>query len=347
MNEYKEKLVSPEEAVKVVKSGDKVHYGHFAMSPTFLDPYLAQRKEELEDVKVYGVTYPGLAQVGACDPTRDHFMYHSWHFSGGDRILHDQGLCNYIPMLYQEGPELINRYVEPGVVMIKVAPIDNRGYFNFSVSNSDTYCFVKKATKMIVEVCDKAPYCLGGNNEAVHISDVHMIVETDHKPLIQVPSIEPTEVDKKVAAHVLELIEDGSVIQLGIGGMPNAVGALLAHSDLKDLGCHTEVLVDAYVDMYEAGVMTGRRKAFDRERMVYTFALGSQKLYDFLHMNRAAASCSVDYTNNPNVASAHDHLVSVNNAIEIDFVWPGLLGIFRHSPHNRYGRPVGFYQRCF
>jgi acyl-CoA hydrolase len=93
---------------------------------------------------------------------------------------------------------------------------------------------------------------------------------------------------------------------------------MLAQSGLKDLGGHTEVLVDAFVDMFESGVMTGRRKAFDRGKMVYTFALGTQKLYDFLHMNRAAASCSVDYTNNPNVASAHEKLVSVNNAIEID-----------------------------
>jgi len=318
MNEYQNKVVSPEEAVNVVKSGDKVHYGHFAMSPTFLDPYLAKRKDELQDVKVYGVTYPGLAQVGACDETRDHFMYHSWHFSGGDRMLHDKGLCNYIPMLYQEGPELIRRYVDPGVVMIKVAPMDERGYFNFSVSNSDTYCFVKKATKMIVEVCNKAPYCLGGNNEAVHISDVDMIVETDNKPLIQVPFIAPTDVDKAVAAHVMKLIEDGSVIQLGIGGMPNAVGAMLAQSDLKDLGCHTEVLVDSYVDMFEAGVMTGRRKTFDRGKMVYTFALGSQKLYDFLHMNRAAASCSVDYTNNTFVIAQNYKPVSINGTIEVD-----------------------------
>ena len=285
MNEYQRKLVSPEEAVKTVKSGDSVHYGHFAMSPTFLDPYLAKRKDELTDVKVYGVTYPGIAQVGACDPTREHFIYHSWHFSGGDRLLHDKGLCNYIPMMYAEGPELINRYVEPGVLMIKVASMDNHGYFNFSTSNSDTYCFINKATKVIVEVCDKAPYCLGGNNEAIHISDVDMIVETDNQPLIQVPNIPPTDVDKAVAEHVMKLIEDGSVIQLGIGGMPNAVGAMIAQSDLKDLGGHTEVLVDAFVDMFESGVMTGRRKAFDKGKMVYTFALGSQKLYDFLHLN--------------------------------------------------------------
>ena len=318
MSEYRSKLVSPEEAVRVVKSGDTVHYGHFAMSPTFLDSYLAKRKEELKAVKVFAVTYPGLAQVAVNDPTREHFIYNCWHFSGGDRILHDKGLCNYVPILYHEGPDLMKHHVAPGVLMIKVAPMDKHGYFNFSTSCSCTYSYLTNATKVIVEVCDKAPYCLGGNDEALHISEVDMIVETDNKPLIQVPGIPPNDVDKVVAKHVMELIEDGSVIQLGIGGMPNAVGTMIARSDLKDLGGHTEMLVDAYVDMYESGVMTGKRKAFDRGKMVYTFALGTQKLYDFLHMNRACATYQVDYTNNPSIASQHDKLISINNAIEID-----------------------------
>ena len=318
VTEYRRKLVSPEEAVKVVKSGDKVAYGHFAMAPTFLDPYLAQRKDELKAVKVYGVVYPGLAQVATCDPTREHFIYNSWHFSGGDRMLHDKDLCNFVPMLYHEGPEIISRYCETDVFMFKVAPMDSHGYFNFSTSNSDTYAYAKKAKKVIVEVCDKAPYCLGGNLEAIHISDVDMIVETDNKPLIQVPEVAPSDVDKAVAGHIMKLIEDGSVIQLGIGGMPSAVGSMIANSDLKDLGAHTEILVDSYVDMYEAGVLTGKRKAFDKDRMAYTFALGTQKLYDFLHMNRTAASYPVDYTNSPSIAAQHDKLISINNAIEID-----------------------------
>ena len=127
VSEYRSKLVSPEDAVKVVKSGDTVHYGHHAMSPTFLDPYLAQRKDELKAVKVFGVNYPGLAQVAVNDPTREHFIYNCWHFSAGDRILHDKGLCNYVPLLYHEGPELIKHHVEPGVLMIKVAPWTNMG----------------------------------------------------------------------------------------------------------------------------------------------------------------------------------------------------------------------------
>lgn len=318
MTEYRRKLVSPEDAVKVVKSGDTVAYGHFAMAPTFLDSYLAQRKDELKSVKVYGAVYPGLAQVAVCDPTREHFIYNSWHFSGGDRMLHDKDLCNYIPMLYHEGPELVKRYCNSDVFMVKVTPMDSRGYFNFSTSNSDSYVCAKTAQKVIVEVCDKAPYCLGGNLEAIHISEVDMIVETDNKPLIQVPSAIPTDVDKAVASQVMKMIEDGSVIQLGIGGMPNAVGTMIAESDLKDLGAHTEMLVDAYVDMCESGVMTGKRKAFDTGKMAYTFALGTQKLYDFLHMNRTAASYPADYTNSPSIAAQHDKLISINNAIEID-----------------------------
>ena len=185
--------------------------------------------------------------------------------------------------------------------------MDKHGYFNFSTSCSCTYSYVTNATKVIVEVCDKAPYCLGGNDEAVHISEVDMIVETDNKPLIQVPCVPPNDVDKAVANHVMGLIEDGSVIQLGIGGMPNAVGTMIAQSDLKDLGGHTEMLVDAYVDMYESGVMTGKRKAFDRGKMVYTFALGTQKLYDFLHMNRACATYPAD------IQTIHQLLPSTTN----------------------------------
>ncbi len=107
----------------------------------------------------------------------------------------------------------------------------------------------------------------------MHISDVDLIVESDSQPLVQVPSAEPTAVDNQVGEHVMEHLEDGSVIQLGIGGMPNAIGGMIARLDLKDLGGHTEMLVDAYVDMYEAGVMTGKRKAFDRGRIAFTFAL--------------------------------------------------------------------------
>ena len=197
-SEYSRKLVSPQEAVSVVKSGDWVQYGHHANSPVYLDGFLAKRKDELRDVKVCAVVFPGLAQVATCDPGREHFIYNNWHFGGGDRKLHDQGLCNYIPALYHEGRVYFERYLKLDVVMIKVASMDKHGFFNFGTGNSLHATIVEGSKTVIVEVSDKMPYVYGGNEEAVHISDVDLIVESDNQPLVQVPNAEPTAVDNQV-----------------------------------------------------------------------------------------------------------------------------------------------------
>lgn len=315
--EYANKKVSAEEAAKVVKSGDWVDYGHFACSPTYLDKYLAQRVNELDNVKVRAVTFPGLAAVATTDPTREKFIYNNWHFGGGDRILHDKGLCNYIPLLYHEGPVLYD-FIDSDVFMVKVAPMNNNGYFNFGPSNSISKSIADHTKKVIVEVNDKVPYCCGGLNEAIHISEVDYIVESDNKPLISVPLPVISEVDQKIASIIVNELVDGACIQLGIGAMPNAVGMLIAQSDLKDLGVHTEMLVDSFVDMYEAGRVSNRKKGADVGKMVYTFALGSQKLYDFLNNNPCCASYSVDYTNNPERIASNNNMMAINNAVEVD-----------------------------
>jgi len=316
--EYARKLVLPSEAAKIVKSGDWVHYGHFTMAPIVFDKFLAARKNELEKVHVVAVCFPGLAEVAKCDPTNEHFIFNDWHFSAGSRRLHDEGLCYYIPFLYHEGASLYEKYHNPDIFVTQVAPMDNKGYFNFGPSNSMHATIARKSKKVIVEVNKRVPVCLGGYDEAIHISDVDMIIESDNKPLAEVTSPPPSEVERKVAKNVVDLVEDGSVIQLGIGALPNEVGNLIAQSDLKDLGAHTEMLADAYVRMYESGVLTGKRKSFDRGKIVYTFAMGTQKLYDFLHLNPACASYPVNYTNHPSVASKHDKLIAINNAIKID-----------------------------
>jgi len=315
--EYAAKKISAEEAAMVVKSGNWVDYGHFACAPTYLDRFLARRVDELEDVKIRAVTFPGLAAVATADPTREKFIYNNWHFGGGDRILHDKGLCNYIPLLYHEGPSLYD-LLDSDVFMVKVAPMDANGYFNFGPSNSISKCIADHAKTVIVEVNNQVPYCCGGLNEAIHISEVNFIVESDNKPLISVPLPTVSDVDKQIASLIVNELTDGACIQLGIGAMPNAVGMLIAHSDLKDLGVHTEMLVDAFVDMYEAGRVTNRKKGSDIGKMVYTFALGSQKLYDFLDRNPCCASYSVDYTNNPQRIASNDNMMAINNAVEVD-----------------------------
>lgn len=316
--EYQRKLVPAEEAAKVVKSGDWVEYSHFACAPPVMDEALARRKDELFGVKIRAVTTLFRPKVCTVDPEGTHFIYNSWHMSGAERKLHDEGLCTYIPIFYCEVPQYYQRYLEPDVAIMQVAPMDKHGFFNFGPSNSFQKAQCDRAKTVIVEVNEQMPVCLGGSHESIHISQVDYIVEGISKPLPQVPNPVITETDKVIASLVMEEIEDGACLQLGIGGMPNAVGKMIAESDLKDLGVHTEMLADSYVDMYESGRITNARKTVDRGKMVYTFAMGTSKLYEFLDKNPMLASYPVDYTNNPFIVAQNDKVVAINNALEVD-----------------------------
>ena len=316
---YNEKLTTAEKAVQLVKSGDWVDYGHFICAPMELDKALAQRAGELSDVKVRAVGFPGISQVGAVDPARASFVYNNWHFTSGDRALHDKGLCNYIPLLYHEGP----CYYDQGssdidVYIVRTTPMDKDGMFNFGVANSFQRSQVERAKKVIIEVNDNIPYCFGGYNETIHISEVEYVVESDNKGLFCLSEPAISDVDQKIAEYVVAEIEDGSCLQLGIGAMPNAIGKMIAASGLKGLGVHTEMLCDSFVDMYEAGCITGRNKSGDLGKMVYTFALGSQKLYDFVDKNSVCSSFPVDYTNDFYRIASNNKAIAVNNAVEVD-----------------------------
>lgn len=317
--DYKSKFVTADEAVKVVKSGDLVHYGEFVMNSHILDAALAKRKDELKDVTIRTVTCPFPPQTVLADPEREHFIYNDWHFSGASRKLHDKNLCNYISLTYHEGPSFYERgYVPVDVALIKVTPPDKHGFCNLGTSNSITHAFVDAAKIVIAEVNESVPRCLGGLRETLHVTEIDYFVEGDHKPLINLPELPISDTDKAIASIILDQIKDGDCLQLGIGAMPNAVGAMIAQSDLKDLGVHTEMLVDSFVDMYDAGRITNLRKQLDKGRMVYTFAMGTKKLYDFLDQNPVCASFPVSYTNDPAVIRQQDNMICINNAVEID-----------------------------
>ena len=316
--EYRAKLVTPEVAVKAVRSGDWVEYGQFAAQAVALDKALAARKDELRDVKIRATTrVHGIPEVVRADPTAEHFAFHSLHFSGVDRKLHDQGLCWFIPVLYHEVPRYYREHCELDVAMLPTAPMDRDGYFNFSLSNSFSKAICDKAKTVILEVNPELPVCLGGKEEAVHISDVDVVVEADWN-VPELPRVAPSEVDQRIARLIMDEIEDGSCLQLGIGGMPNAVGSLIAQSGLKDLGIHTEMFCDSMVELAETGRVTGARKTLDRHRIVYTFCLGTKRAYDFVNQNPGCASYSVDYTNDPFVIAQNDKVVAINNCVEMD-----------------------------
>jgi len=317
---YKSKLISAEQAAKLVKSGDWVQYGEFVQQPVEIDAALAARKDELEDVKIRLVTMSFLPQVCQVDPKRETFCMNDWHFSGVSRKLHEADLCNYISLTYHEGPEHYFRGYDPVDICFQpVTAMDKNGYFNVSTSNSISTAVWEVAKTKVLYVNTSAPWCCGGNGEIIHISETDYVVESQaNPPLPQIPGVPPSDVDKKIAELIMEDMQDGDCIQLGIGGMPNAVGAMIAQSDLKDLGVHTEMLVDSFVDMYEAGRLTGKKKQLDKGKMVYTFAMGTQRLYDFLDHNPVCASYPVYYTNNPFVIGQIDNMVCINNAIEVD-----------------------------
>lgn len=314
---YKQKLVAPSEAVKAVKSGDWVEYGSFSGCAVVLDKALAARKDELRDVKIRCTTRAaGIPEVVKADPSGEHFIYNNWHFSAWDRKLSDQGLCSYIPMVYSELPEYYRRYIDVGVVMIPVTPMDKNGCFNFGPQVSHTMAMCEAAKTIILEVNPQIPRCLG-QEESIHISKVDYIVEADY-PIPEIPPARPNDVDKKIASIIIEQLADGCCLQLGIGGMPNAVGDMIASSDLKDLGIHTEMFVDSMVDMVEKGRVTGARKNIDRYKIVATIALGTKKMYDFINENPMCAFMPVNYTNDPFVIGRLDNFVSINSCIDVD-----------------------------
>lgn len=318
MEEYRNKCVSADEAVKVIRSGDWIEFAWAASMPGLIDKALAKRKEELHDVNLRGGVIITPVACLECDPNGEHFTWNSWHLGGRERKLVQNGQAYYIPLKYSELPRYLRENVKTDVVAIQVAPMDEHGYFSFGVTVSHYAAAIEKARAVIVEVNEDMPSVHGGYDHAVHISKVDYVVEAGRCGLPILPSAPASDLDRQIAGYVLPEINDGACIQLGIGGMPNALGKMIAESDLKDLGIHTEMLVDGFVDMVESGKVTGMCKQLDRGRMVYAFAAGTQKLYDFIRNNPSVAGYPVDYTNHPFIASKNDQLISINSALEID-----------------------------
>ena len=316
--EYRAKLRTPEQAVRAVKSGDWVDYTTSLGFPILLDAALAKRRDELTDVKIRGNLLFGPIQTVECDPTREHFCYNSWHCSGYERKLCDKGLCNYIPMIFRNVVPYYRHFLTVNVAMMCVTPMDKHGYFNLSCATGVARGILEKADIVILEVNEHLPKIYGGFDESIHISEVDYVVEGEHPPLPQFPIAPPTEEDVKIADLIVPHIVDGATLQLGIGGMPNVVGARLAESDLKDLGMHTELCGDAYYELYKAGKLTNRRKSHQRGKGVTGIVFGSQALYDWVDQNPGVVVEPLEYVNAPETTGKLDNMISINNCIAVD-----------------------------
>lgn len=317
---YTQKLTTAEEAVKAVKSGDWVDYGWCTGTPVTLDRAMAKRLTELTDVNFRGGILMWKPAIFEIENPAEHMTWNSWHMGGIERRAIAEGFSFYAPIRYSELPRYYRDSKTPSnVAMFQVAPMDEHGFFNFGPNASHMAACCEKADTIIVEVNKNMPRCLGGFEESIHINQVDMIVEGSNPDIASMGAAAPaTDVDQAVAKYIVNEIPDGACLQLGIGGMPNAVGSLIAESDLKDLGVHTEMYVDAFVDIAKAGKITGLRKNIDKGRQVYAFGAGTQKLYDYVNENPECMSAPVDYTNDIRQISALDNFMSINNAVDID-----------------------------
>jgi acyl-CoA hydrolase len=312
------KRISAAEAAGLVRSGDWVEYGTGLGQPDVFDAALAQRVEELEDVKFRACLTVRPRAVLEADPERKHFHWFNWHYTGYDRAKGDVGLAHYIPCNLGEIPDYYRRFIDPPeIAVLKTCPKDEDGYYNFSLAALWARAIAERAKVVVVEESAALPR-LEGLENAVHESEVDYVIAGDDVPVPEVPNPPPTDADRVVALLIAPEVEDGSCLQIGIGAMPNAVCSLLRESGVRDLGVHTEMLTDGIVDLYRAGVVTGARKTLHPGKVVCTFGLGTKPLYETADRNPDFLCHAVDLTNPPHIVMQNDRVVAINSTTQMD-----------------------------
>lgn len=326
LEEYKSKLITAEKAAGLVKSRDHIAYGYFNLFPADFDKALSKRagEENLKDVTIDAAGSVRVPEVVKNDPDLKTFYYTSAHYSGVDRIFGDKNRISYHITQYHDLWKIRGDAVQPwnkkNIIALLATPMDAHGNFNFGMAASDTAAVIKNSDIVIVEVNEKLPYCLGGANECINIKDVDYIIESDERVFVMPDAKEPNANEKKIAQHIMAMIPDRACLQLGIGGVPNTIGSLIAKSDLKDIGVQTEMFCDAMTEMYKAGKITNKYKVRDTGRSIFTFCFGNKKTHEFLHHNPQVAAYDCNYTNNPKYIAMEDNVISINNIIEVDLL---------------------------
>jgi acyl-CoA hydrolase len=312
------RTITAADAAAAVRPGDWVDYGACLSQPDVFDAALALRAAELRDVSLRSCISVRPRAVVEADPEGRAFTWYSWHFSAWDRAQHDRGLAHYMPVNLGEVPDYYRRFIDRvDVAVLKTCPMDETGVFNFSATGLWNRAIVEKAKTVIVEVVPQMPWCAGEGN-GVHVSEVDAVLDGGDAPPPELLAGPLTDIDRAVGRHIAAEIEDGACLQVGIGGMPNAVCAALLEAGVKDLGLHSEMLTDGMVDLYRAGLVTGARKVTHPGKSVYSFALGTRRLYETLHRNPDFQCLQVDRTNLPHIVMQNPRTVAINGTTQVD-----------------------------
>jgi acyl-CoA hydrolase len=350
LDDYNSKLQTPEQAVQRIHSGDRVYYAGNAAIPQALVRALAKRKDELKHVQLSHVLLLGEDPLSKPEMAQS-FRHNSLFVGPADRKAVNDGRADYVPIFLHHIPRLFNEgLIALDVAMVQCSPPDEHGFMSLGVEVLASKAACQAAETVIIQVNQQMPRTLG--DSFLHVSRADSIVEfTERLPnLVGKP---PTEVEKRISQHILPLIEPGATLQMGIGGIPDSVYASL--EGRLELGVHTEMISDGAMGAIERGVVTGTKKNLHPGKLLMTFALGSDSLYEFLDDNPFIEAHPVEYVNDPVIASQNDNLVAINSAIEIDltgqvcsdsigaFIYSGFGGqvdFIRAAARSKGGKPI-------
>lgn len=306
------KIISPEDAAKFLRSGDLLITGHSSASPRAFIKAMIARKNELCDVCITHVRVEGPAEYLAPE-CQNSFFHNAFMIGPNSRQAMIEGRADYIPNRFGQMPDFLRRgLIKPDVVVLQLSPPDCYGYCSYGICTSYLPTAAKIAKITIGEINDQVPLTFGSR---IHISDLDYIIETNYA-LYETKQPKIGEIEFSIGRHVSSLIEDGATLQLGIGGIPNAV--LFSLRGHKDIGIHSEMIGNGIIDLIESGVINGRKKNINPFRTVCTFAMGDLRLFSFLNNCSAVEFHEVSYTNSPQVISQNHKLVAINSAIEVD-----------------------------
>ncbi|HVN10149.1 MAG TPA: acetyl-CoA hydrolase/transferase C-terminal domain-containing protein [Patescibacteria group bacterium] len=311
--DYRNKLRLPGEALDSVRSGMRVYIQPGCAEPETLVEALLERAPHVTDVEVVHLLTLGCADY--VKPEMDgHFRHNAFFIGGNVREAVNDGRADYTPVYLSEVEELFESGAMPlDVALIQVSPPDAHGFCSLGVGVDTTLTAAKCAQLVIAQVNDQMPRVYG--DSFLHVGQIHMFVESS-RPLCELPLEPITGLHVDIARNVAGLIDDGAVLQTGIGGIPSAVLPFLV--DRKDLGIHTELVSDAVIPLIEAGVITGARKTYKPRKIILGFVLGTKRLFSYVDNNPAFEFRPCAYTNDPRIIAQNDNMVAINSALQID-----------------------------
>jgi len=311
---YNSKVKSAEEAVKAIKSKDRVILAHAVGEPVYVVDKMVENHKEYKDVEIVQLVPMGHS-LYAKEEMKEHFKINSFFLGGNTRDAVYEGRGDFTPCFFYQIPKLFRSSLPIDVALVSVSPPDENGFVSLGVSCDYTKPAVEAAKTVIAQVNKNMPRTLG--DSFIHINDIDIIVEHDEE-IPELPNPKITDVEMKIGENCAKLINDGDTLQLGIGAIPDAVLKFL--TDKKDLGIHSEMISDGVVDLYNKGVITCKKKNFNKGKMIVAFLMGTKKLYEFVHDNPAVSMMDVEYVNNPMIIGQNDNMISINSALQVDLM---------------------------